>query len=83
LRCLSSSQGIPPLVAFAHLSYFLFELPSNLLLRVVGTANWLTFIIVGWGAVTIGIGFVQSWQVLAVCRALLGVLEVHTPEIFV
>ena len=60
----------------ANIRYFLFELPSNLVIRRIGAANWLTFIIVCWGAVTIGMGFVPSWQLLALCRALLGCFEV-------
>lgn len=56
-------------------TYFLFELPSNIVLRKVGSANWLAFIALSWGAVMIGQGFVRSWQTLTVCRALLGFFE--------
>jgi MFS family permease len=56
-------------------SYFLFELPSNLMIRRIGTANWLSIIIICWGAVAIGMGFVHSWQLLAALRALLGCFE--------
>ena len=35
-------------------TYFLFELPSNIVLRKVGSANWLAFIALSWGAVMIG-----------------------------
>src|SRR4051794_28096564 len=56
-------------------SYFLLELPSNLVLRKVGSANWLSFIALSWGAVMIGQGFVKSWISLAICRILLGALE--------
>ncbi|CED84101.1 Permease of the major facilitator superfamily [Phaffia rhodozyma] len=55
--------------------YIILELPSNILLRKFGTARWLTFISVSWGAVTIGMGFVHSWGALTACRALLGALE--------
>lgn len=34
--------------------YAIFELPSNLVLRKVGSANWLAFISFCWGAVMIG-----------------------------
>ena len=34
--------------------YFLFELPSNLVLRRVGSANWLSFIAFSWGCTMIG-----------------------------
>ena len=56
-------------------TYFLFELPSNIVLRKIGSANWLAFIALSWGAVMVGQGFVRSWQTLTVCRALLGFFE--------
>ena len=56
-------------------TYFLFELPSNIVLRKVGSANWLAFIALSWGAVMIGQGFVTSWQTLTLCRVLLGFFE--------
>ena len=34
--------------------YFLFELPSNIALRKVGSANWLSFIAFCWGTVMLG-----------------------------
>ncbi|KAH0536650.1 hypothetical protein FGG08_006495 [Glutinoglossum americanum] len=62
------------LVVF-FIPYFLFELPSNLVLRMVGTANWLSFIAFAWGTVMLGQGFVKNYQALAVCRTLLGFFE--------
>lgn len=41
----------------------------------IGPANWLAFICFAWGLVSIGIGFLHNWVGLAVCRAILGVLE--------
>ncbi|KAH7069905.1 major facilitator superfamily domain-containing protein [Paraphoma chrysanthemicola] len=55
--------------------YALLELPSNIVLRKVGSANWLAFIAFSWGAVMIGQGFVKSWVSLAICRVLLGTFE--------
>ena len=54
---------------------FLFELPSTLVLRRLRPRNFLTIIAVLWGATTVGMGFVKSWKTLALCRAILGVLE--------
>lgn len=68
---MSSALGI-----FSFDSYFLFDIPANLFIRKVGTANFLALIIICWGAVSIGMGFVHSWQMLSVCRALLGCFEV-------
>lgn len=55
--------------------YFFFELPSNIILRRVGSANWLSFIAFAWGTVMLGQGFVKSYAALAACRALLGLFE--------
>ena len=38
--------------------------------------NWLTFIVVAWGAVQLGMAFVSAWYWLVVCRILLGAFEV-------
>ncbi|KAI9763517.1 MAG: hypothetical protein M1840_000470 [Geoglossum simile] len=62
------------LVVF-FIPYFIFELPSNLVLRRVGTANWLSFIAFSWGSVMLGQGFVKNYQALTVCRTLLGFFE--------
>ncbi|KAK5104454.1 hypothetical protein LTS08_002343 [Lithohypha guttulata] len=55
--------------------YMVLEMPSNLVLRKVGTANWLAFITFAWGTVMLGQGFVKNYHALAVCRALLGTFE--------
>lgn len=62
------------LVVF-FIPYFFFELPSNIVLRRVGSANWLSFISFSWGVVMLGQGFVKNYQALAACRVLLGLFE--------
>ncbi|RVX75299.1 hypothetical protein B0A52_00652 [Exophiala mesophila] len=57
------------------IGYIIFELPSNMLLQKFGPHRWLSFLCFGWGITTLCIGFVRSWQVLAVLRVLLGVFE--------
>ncbi|KAF9529668.1 major facilitator superfamily domain-containing protein [Crepidotus variabilis] len=57
------------------LPYTLLQLPGNLILRKVGARNWLSFIVLAWGAVELGMGFVHTWRQLVVLRVLLGVLE--------
>jgi len=52
------------------------QLPANLILRKVGVRNWLTFIVVSWGAVQLGMSFVTDWRELLLCRMLLGAFEV-------
>ncbi|KAF7188204.1 MFS transporter prlL, partial [Pseudocercospora fuligena] len=55
--------------------YVIFEIPSNIVIRRVGPAIWLSAIALAWGAVSLGIGFLQTWWELAILRAILGVLE--------
>ncbi|PGG95220.1 hypothetical protein AJ79_10178 [Helicocarpus griseus UAMH5409] len=62
------------LVVF-FIPYFLFELPSNIVLRKVGSANWLAFVAFGWGSFMLGQGFVNSFEALTVMRFLLGFFE--------
>ncbi|WP_082569877.1 MFS transporter [Mycobacterium sp. Root135] len=57
------------------IGYFLFEVPSNILMRRVGARRWITRILVTWGAVAMGTGFVQDVTQLAIMRTLLGVAE--------
>ncbi|KAF9464980.1 major facilitator superfamily domain-containing protein [Collybia nuda] len=55
--------------------YIIFQLPGNLVLRKFGVRNWLTFSVVGWGAVQLGMGFVTTWGYLTFTRILLGAFE--------
>ena len=55
--------------------YFIFELPSNIILRKAGSANWLSAIAFCWGVTMLGQGFVKSWISLTICRLLLGFFE--------
>lgn len=55
--------------------YFLFEVPSNLILHKVGARVWIRRILLTWGAVATLTGFVQSANQLYVARFLLGLAE--------
>lgn len=55
--------------------YFIFELPSNIVLRQLGAAKWLGTIVTAWGAVMIGMGFTKNWIQLVICRCILGLFE--------
>jgi hypothetical protein len=44
------------------IGYIIFEIPSNILIKRAGAANWIATITVAWGVVTIGQGFVDSWE---------------------
>lgn len=47
------------------ITYFIFEIPSNVVLRKIGAANWLAFLCMAWGLVTFGAGFAKKWTVSA------------------
>src|SRR5262249_7228801 len=53
--------------------YFLFEIPSNLILHKMGARLWIARILVSWGAVAMLGGLVHSAAQLYVVRFLLGV----------
>ena len=55
--------------------YFVFEIPSNLLLHKLGARIWIARILVSWGIVAILTGFVNTATHLYLLRFLLGVAE--------
>ena len=55
--------------------YFLFEVPSNLILHRVGARIWIARILVTWGVVAVLTGFVQNAPQLYVARFFLGIAE--------
>jgi D-galactonate transporter len=57
------------------IGYFLFEVPSNLLLEKIGARKTVTRIMVIWGLVSAGMAFVHAPWLFYVMRFLLGVFE--------
>jgi len=57
------------------ITYFLFELPSTLAMRYVGPRLQLSALAVSWGLVMLGMGFVNDWKIIVVCRMLIGIFE--------
>jgi MFS transporter, ACS family, tartrate transporter len=55
--------------------YFLFEVPSNLILHRVGARTWIARILLTWGVVAVLTGFVRNAPQLYVARFFLGVAE--------
>ena len=63
--------------------YFFFEVPSNLILHRVGARSWIARIMLTWGAVSVGMAFVNSQTSFYVMRFLLGLAEAgFVPGIF-
>ena len=57
------------------LGYFLFEVPSNLLLEKVGARKWIARIMITWGLMAAAMAFVQGATSFLVLRFFLGVAE--------
>jgi len=57
------------------IGYFLFEIPSNLLLHRIGARIWIARIMISWGLVSAAMVFVNSPFGFYLLRLLLGVAE--------
>ncbi|WP_018132999.1 MFS transporter [Effusibacillus pohliae] len=55
--------------------YFIFEVPSNLLLHRIGARVWIARILISWGIVVIVTAWAQNATHLYILRFLLGVAE--------
>jgi MFS transporter, ACS family, tartrate transporter len=55
--------------------YFLFEVPSNLILHKIGARIWISRILITWGTIAMLTGFVHSVHQLYVARFALGIAE--------
>lgn len=70
-----TSQQFGLLAGIFFLGYFIFEVPSNLLLYKIGARIWIARILVSWGTVAVLTGFVQTVHQLYLARFLLGFAE--------
>src|SRR5215468_2418244 len=70
-----TSQQFGLLSGIFFWGYFIFEIPSNLLMHKVGARIWIARILISWGIVAMLTGFVQTAAHLYVVRFLLGVAE--------
>ena len=57
------------------LGYFLFEVPSNLLLHRFGARRWIARIMISWGIVSAGTALVVGAKSYVALRILLGIAE--------
>lgn len=69
----SEQYGV--LVGVFFLGYFLFEIPSNLLLHKIGARVWIARILISWGAIAALTGFSENVHQLYALRFALGVAE--------
>jgi ACS family tartrate transporter-like MFS transporter len=70
-----TSQQFGLVVGIFFFGYFLFEIPSNLLLHKVGARVWIARILITWGILATLTGLVRNVQQLYVLRFLLGLAE--------
>ncbi len=65
------------------IGYFLFEIPSNLIMQRVGARFWIARIMITWGLISIATAFVVGPYSFALARFLLGLAEAgFTPGIY-
>ena len=57
------------------IGYFIFEVPSNLLLDRFGASRWFARILISWGAVTVALAYTQNATMFYILRFLLGACE--------
>ena len=70
-----SSQEYGFLSGIFFWGYFIFEIPSNLVMHKIGARTWIARILISWGIVAMATGFVRNATQLYVVRFLLGVAE--------
>src|SRR6516165_3701013 len=61
-----TSQQYGLVAGIFFFGYFIFEIPSNLLLHRIGARVWIARILITWGIITIGCGFVRTTHELYV-----------------
>lgn len=70
-----TSQAFGFVSGIFFIGYFLFEVPSNVMMKRYGARVWIARILVTWGIISTLTGFVQSATHLYILRFLLGVAE--------
>ncbi|GES66603.1 MFS transporter [Aspergillus terreus] len=71
---MSSYQYTIALMVFL-IAYALFEVPSNYFLKKLRPSRWIAFLMLSWGAATMGLGGAHSYAQVTGIRFLLGAME--------
>jgi MFS family permease len=58
-----------------YIVYMVVEIPSNIILKMIGPKYYLPMLVVGFGFVSLCTAFVKSFEQLLAARAFLGVYE--------
>ncbi|UNI23104.1 hypothetical protein JDV02_008944 [Purpureocillium takamizusanense] len=56
-------------------AYAVFEVPSNYFLKRLRPSRWIAFLMLSWGAITMGLGGTHNYPSVTAVRFLLGVFE--------
>ncbi|KAI1207589.1 DNA-repair protein rad2 [Annulohypoxylon truncatum] len=62
-------------VSIFYVTYLLFEVPSNLVLKPLTPSRYIASVAVGWGIIATCTGFVHNYGALIAIRLILGVVE--------
>ncbi|RMY83921.1 hypothetical protein D0862_11563 [Hortaea werneckii] len=71
---MTNYQFVIALMVFL-IAYALFEVPSNICLKRFKPSRWIAFLMLSWGALTMGLGGTKSFGSVTAVRFLLGVFE--------
>jgi len=72
----TTTYGYSTAVSLFSLAYATFEIPSNWIMkRFVRPSLWLSFLLFGWGALTLGFTGVQTYAQIVILRFFIGVFE--------
>jgi ACS family tartrate transporter-like MFS transporter len=77
---MNTDLGISPYIyglgaGVFFLGYFIFEIPSNLMLEKTGARRWIARIMISWGLLSAAMALVQGPTSFLIVRFLLGVAE--------
>ncbi|KAI1332279.1 DNA-repair protein rad2 [Xylariaceae sp. FL0255] len=62
-------------VSILFVTYLIFEVPSNLVLKPFTPKRWISFIVFVWGILALATGFIHNFGSLVALRLLLGAFE--------
>ncbi|KAG2227300.1 hypothetical protein INT45_004255, partial [Circinella minor] len=62
-------------VSAFFITFIIFQIPSNMVLKRIGARWWLSFIMLVWGIITVSMAFVKNFTGLLITRLLLGAAE--------
>ncbi|KAI8089247.1 major facilitator superfamily domain-containing protein [Halteromyces radiatus] len=58
-----------------YITYIIFEIPSNVILKKTRASIWLSLIMLLWGIATICLAFITDFTGLVICRLILGAAQ--------